>query len=651
MFSEIDNYVFNNEGSDPAINNVDTERTNQSIDEFLFGDEADLDTKIVIDYPDALDIGKYLTVYEAGKVKWDVFEASTYWGRILGTLSEQEDLQAALDAKVDKITGYGLSQNDLTDALKATYDGYASTISGKENTGVAAGLLSTHESTYTHSDIATNTDARHSHSNKATLDLIDVAFTTTLKSNYDTAYTNSHTHSNKATLDSISAAFTSDLKSTYDGYEITISGKEPALGNPSVSGYVLSSTDEGVRSWVAQSAAISNHSSLNQLDYASAGHTGFEPTVTKGNLTETTSSILTITGGTSAVIGSGTTIAVQQADATHAGYLSSTDWNTFNNKSSFSGSYNDLTEKPSIPTALSELSDDSTHRLVTDTEKSTWNGKQDGHANLTSLSGLTYSSVSFVKMTDSNTFALDTVVLGSAAEADTSDFDAAGSAASVAGDLSTHEGLTGSNVHGLGTASTHADTDYQDASSNLTSLAALSYVSASFVKMTAANTFSLDTNTYYKSGDTATFANITDNGLTASKIVFTDASKGLTSTGIGTSSQFLMGDGSLNSDVYLDETVQVNAQTGTTYTLQSTDNGKLVTLNNGSSITLTVPASLGAGFNCQILQLGAGQVTVSPSSTTVNNADSHTKLRGQYSSASLVAYAADTFLFQGDTAT
>lgn len=31
---------------------------------------------------------------------------------------------------------------------------------------------------------------------------------------------------------------------------------------------------------------------------------------------------------------------------------------------------------PSVPTALSQLSDDSTHRLVTDTEKNTWNGKQ-----------------------------------------------------------------------------------------------------------------------------------------------------------------------------------------------------------------------------------------------------------------------------------
>ena len=30
-----------------------------------------------------------------------------------------------------------------------------------------------------------------------------------------------------------------------------------------------------------------------------------------------------------------------------------------------------------VPITLSELSDDSTHRLVTDTEKETWNGKSD----------------------------------------------------------------------------------------------------------------------------------------------------------------------------------------------------------------------------------------------------------------------------------
>lgn len=43
----------------------------------------------------------------------------------------------------------------------------------------------------------------------------------------------------------------------------------------------------------------------------------------------------------------------------------------------FSGSYDDLTDKPTIPDSLSDLSDDSTHRLVTDTEKTAWNGKSD----------------------------------------------------------------------------------------------------------------------------------------------------------------------------------------------------------------------------------------------------------------------------------
>ncbi len=57
-----------------------------------------------------------------------------------------------------------------------------------------------------------------------------------------------------------------------------------------------------------------------------------EPALTKGNLTEATSSVLTITGGTGAVIGSGTTIQVSQATTTTSGFLSSTDWNTFNNK-------------------------------------------------------------------------------------------------------------------------------------------------------------------------------------------------------------------------------------------------------------------------------------------------------------------------------
>jgi len=50
-----------------------------------------------------------------------------------------------------------------------------------------------------------------------------------------------------------------------------------------------------------------------------------------GNLTEATSSVLTITGGTNSVLNN-TTIQVKQANTSESGYISNTDWNTFNNK-------------------------------------------------------------------------------------------------------------------------------------------------------------------------------------------------------------------------------------------------------------------------------------------------------------------------------
>lgn len=66
--------------------------------------------------------------------------------------------------------------------------------------------------------------------------------------------------------------------------------------------------------------------------------------LTFGNLTESTSAILTILGGTGAVIGSGASIQVQQASTSLSGYLSSTDWNTFNNKQdAISGTANTFT--------------------------------------------------------------------------------------------------------------------------------------------------------------------------------------------------------------------------------------------------------------------------------------------------------------------
>ncbi len=53
---------------------------------------------------------------------------------------------------------------------------------------------------------------------------------------------------------------------------------------------------------------------------------------TTGNLTDAGTDGITIGNGSGAVLGSGTTISQHVADTTHNGYLSSTDWTTFNSK-------------------------------------------------------------------------------------------------------------------------------------------------------------------------------------------------------------------------------------------------------------------------------------------------------------------------------
>ena len=105
------------------------------------------------------------------------------------------------------------------------------------------------------------------------------------------------------------------------------------LPNPTA-GTVLSGFVTGANSTVtnADSVEVAIEKLQGQVDASNTAISGKENTLTKGNITETTSSILTITGGTGAVIGNGVTVAVTQATGVNSGYLSSTDFTTFNNK-------------------------------------------------------------------------------------------------------------------------------------------------------------------------------------------------------------------------------------------------------------------------------------------------------------------------------
>lgn len=69
--------------------------------------------------------------------------------------------------------------------------------------------------------------------------------------------------------------------------------------------------------------------------------------------------------------------------------------------------------------------------------------------------------------------------------------------------------------------------------------------------------------------------------------------------------------------------------------LTASDNGKVLEVNSASAITLTVPSTLGALFNCIVTQIGAGQVTVAAGAGASVNAFGGAKTAGQWAELSV----------------
>lgn len=90
-------------------------------------------------------------------------------------------------------------------------------------------------------------------------------------------------------------------------------------------------------------------------------------------------------------------------------------------------------------------------------------------------------------------------------------------------------------------------------------------------------------------------------------------------------------------------------ETSTSYTLSTSDAGKMIVINNAEDSTVTVPQGLSIGFNCSFLQKGEGSIAFLGSGTTINNRQSHTQTAGQYAMATLICYDTDLFILAGDT--
>lgn len=113
----------------------------------------------------------------------------------------------------------------------------------------------------------------------------------------------------------------------------------------------------------------------------------------------------------------------------------------------------------------------------------------------------------------------------------------------------------------------------------------------------------------------------------------------------------------LNRNPVATATVLINTQTGTTFTPALTDAGKLITASNAAAISLTIPTDATVDFpvgtQLLVMQLGAGQVTVSavtPGTTSVNSKNG-LKTSGQYAVISLIKVAANNWVVGGDATT
>ena len=105
-------------------------------------------------------------------------------------------------------------------------------------------------------------------------------------------------------------------------------------------------------------------------------------------------------------------------------------------------------------------------------------------------------------------------------------------------------------------------------------------------------------------------------------------------------------------------TESVNAQTGTTYTPVLGDAKQMVTLNNASAITVTIPPNSSvaytAGSKIDFIQKGAGQVSFAQGSGVTIRSTGATatapKLRVQYSAATAWYEGSDVWYIVGDLA-
>ena len=98
-------------------------------------------------------------------------------------------------------------------------------------------------------------------------------------------------------------------------------------------------------------------------------------------------------------------------------------------------------------------------------------------------------------------------------------------------------------------------------------------------------------------------------------------------------------------------TIDLNVQTGTSYSLVLADAGRFITFSNSSPATLIVPINSSVAFpigaRVTLAQIGTGQVTIQGAGGVTINADPGLSIAARYGAAELIKLATNTWLAVG----
>jgi hypothetical protein len=153
-----------------------------------------------------------------------------------------------------------------------------------------------------------------------------------------------------------------------------------------------------------------------------------------------------------------------------------------------------------------------------------------------------------------------------------------------------------------------------------------------------------------KTFSSAIDGSINGNAATVTDGVYTTGNQTIGGTKTFSSTPVFNGGADLANQTIIKATPGI-ISTGTAPTLTDANyNGRVIYMTNSSSQTITIPAGLSVGFNCTIIQGGAGTVLVAAGgSVTLNGYGGLKTLAGQYAAVSILSISSNNYIIYGNT--